>query len=139
MTATPVTKKTSIRCPHCGKDNIFDQPYRYHAGFSNQGFLYNDSGSLTFIWESYDPLMRQLFPGKHPWTLDQQEQQTFESLLKPAPRGRHWRFTNPGRFFFGGEAISLPMMQDIYYVLYSGSIGVDTKSGGLQAHPLEKA
>jgi len=28
-----------LRCPTCGHANNFDQPYAYHAGFSDQGFL----------------------------------------------------------------------------------------------------
>jgi hypothetical protein len=131
--------KTIIPCKVCGKDNVFDQPYRYHAGFSNLGFLYNESGDLTFVWASYDPLMRRLFPGKPPWALDSTEQQTFEGLLKPAPSGGHWKFTNPARCLHCAGPISPPMMQDIYYVLYPGSISADSQeSGGLQAHTLER-
>jgi len=39
----------------CGFDNSFDQPYPFHAGFSNAGFLYNEAGNLTLVWSSFDP------------------------------------------------------------------------------------
>jgi hypothetical protein len=132
------TVKTIIRRKACGKDNVFDQPYRYHAGFSDQGFLYNESGDLTFVWASYDPLMRRLFPGKQPWVFDADEQRTFEEFLKPAPSGGRWKFINPARCVHCAEPISPPMMQDIYYVFYPGSISADSqKSGGLQGYILE--
>ena len=125
----------TVHCASCCKDTVFDQPYPIHAGFSNQGFLYNDAGDLTFLWDSYDPLMQRLFPGKHPWTFGESEQQAFEQLLKPAPIGGRWRFANPARCPNCREPISPPMLKHIYYLRYPGSIDADDeKGGGLQLH-----
>jgi hypothetical protein len=125
----------SVHCASCGKDIEFDQPYPLHAGFSDQGFLYNDAGDLTFIWGSYDPVMKRLFPGKQPDCLSEQEQQAFEQLLKPAPSGGRWRFSNPARCPSCREPISPPMLKHIYYLRYPGSIDADDqKAGGLQVH-----
>ena len=49
-------------CRYCGKENLFDQPYYYHAGFADQGFLYNDAGTLTLVWSVSDPALQRLFP-----------------------------------------------------------------------------
>jgi len=126
---------TTVHCASCGKDTVFDQPYPFHAGFSDQGFLYNDAGDLTFIWGVYDPLMKELFPEKCPWAFDEQEQQAFEQLLQPAPSGGRWRFSNPARCPTCREPIRPPMLKDIYYLVYPGSIDADgEKTGGLQVH-----
>ena len=44
-----------ITCASCGHENGFARPYPFHAGFSNQGFLYNDDGNLTLVWSSFEP------------------------------------------------------------------------------------
>jgi len=43
-----------IKYNSCGYENGFVQPYPYHAGFGNQGFLYNDAGNMTLVWSIYD-------------------------------------------------------------------------------------
>jgi hypothetical protein len=77
----------TIKCKHCGKKNLFDQPYPYHAGFADQGFLYNDAGTLTLVWSITDPLFAVLFPGETIWTLSLLNRRRLEKLLLPAPQG----------------------------------------------------
>jgi ribosomal protein S18 acetylase RimI-like enzyme len=69
----------TIKCTSCGHENVFEQPYPYHAGFSNQGFLYNDDGNLTLVWSSFDPAYRAVVGKKHPWALTAEERAQFES------------------------------------------------------------
>lgn len=112
----------TITCVSCGHKNEFEQPYPYHAGFANQGFLYNDAGSLTLVWSSFDPAYEAIVGRKHPWTLSAEEQTRFERALPPAPVGGKWRFINPGRCMKCASPISGPMAQTIYYLCYPGSV-----------------
>ncbi len=115
----------SIACPQCGGTNSFDQPYRYHAGFSDQGFLYNDAGNLTLVWSSYDPDYMAIVGRCHPWTLTADQQRLFEAQLLPAPIGGAFRFKNPARCVHCGHPISAPMTDEIYYVVYPNSLITD--------------
>jgi len=112
-----------ITCKACGFDNSFEQPYPYHAGFGNQGFLYNDAGTLTLVWESYDPTYSKLVGPVHPWMLSEPQRATIEQSLAPAPDGGRWRFSNPPRCArchapIGGSLAS----GEIYYLKYPGSV-----------------
>jgi hypothetical protein len=115
----------TITCTSCGHKNGFEQPYPYHAGFANQGFLYNDDGNLALVWSSFDPAYEALVGRKHPWTLRADEQACFERALLPAPAGGRWRFINSARCMKCASPISGPMSQTIYYVRYPGSIVTD--------------
>jgi hypothetical protein len=119
------TEKLSIQCKHCGKDILFDQPYVYHAGFSDQGFLYNDAGTLTLVWSIIDPVFDAIFPEKAPWALSLSNRRQFEKMLLPAPDGDRWRFRNPARCIYCGKPISRPMLHSIHYLVYPGSIVTD--------------
>ncbi len=66
---------------------MFDQPYPYHAGFDDQGYLYNDRGNLTLVWSMLDPVRAELFPGQRAWALNLLYRRRFEALLLPAPIG----------------------------------------------------
>ena len=103
-------KNTIIKCGSCGHANIFNQPYPYHAGFSDQGFLYNDAGHLTLTWSCYDPAFERIVGGKNPWTLTLAEQQKVEDALLPAPSGGRWRFSNPARCLNCSSEISGPII-----------------------------
>lgn len=138
-------KKLTIRCKACGYENVFDQPYAFHAGFGNQGFRYNDAGTMTLIWSSFDAKFRQLFPGKHPWALTQSQRLALEERLKPAPHGGRWKFSNPARCKKCSAPISGPMTETIYYLQYPDSLDLDheatsgLKSCMIQSYPSESA
>ena len=118
----PQEKPLSIQCKHCGKDNLFEQPYPYHAGFTDQGFLYNDAGNLTLVWSVLDPVLDKLFPGKPTWTLNLLNRWRFEKMLLPAPDDGRWRFRNPARCIHCAKPISKPMLRSTHYLIYPGSI-----------------
>jgi hypothetical protein len=115
-----------IKCMSCGHRNDFDQPYPILAGFSNQGFLYNDEGNLTLVWSSFDPAYEAVVGKKHPWTLTAEERALFEGALHPAPSGGKWQFINPARCTKCGNPISDPITQTIYYLRYPGSVVTDS-------------
>jgi hypothetical protein len=112
----------SIHCKRCRKKNTFEQPYPYHAGFSDEGFLYSDSGIFTLVWGLEDPLIGSLFPRDSLWTRSFFKRRKFERLLPAAPDGSRWRFCNPARCIHCGETISPPMLRYVQYLIYPGSI-----------------
>jgi hypothetical protein len=125
MKKTQNHEQTLIECPECGYKNVFTQPYPYHAGFANQGFLYNEDGNLTLIWSSFDSAYEALIGKKHPWVLNENEMLKLEMSLLPAPTGGLWKFTNPARCLECKKPISEPMTKNIYYLIYKGSINAD--------------
>ena len=131
----PATE-TLVPCRSCRLVNVFKQPYQYHAGFGNQGFLYNDAGTLTLVWSSYDAAYDAIVGHRHPWALTTELQHKLEARLLPAPTGGSWRFSNPPRCRFCGHAIGEPIGTNIYYLFYDGSIDADSTLGA--AHGLEQ-
>ncbi len=119
----------TINCTSCGHKNEFEQPYPFHAGFGNQGFLYNDEGNLTLVWSSFDPAYQAIVAKRHPWALTTPQQALLESALREAPFGGHWRFSNPARCVMCAKAISGPITETIYYFRYPGSVDADTSPG----------
>jgi hypothetical protein len=110
-----------LTCAACGKVTTFEQPYPLHAGFSNLGFLYNDSGTLTLTWSSFDPTFERLVGAVHPWELSATQRVRLESSLLPAPSGGAWRFSNPARCPGCSAPISPPISESIYFVRFPGS------------------
>jgi hypothetical protein len=126
-----------VRCPVCGYDNTFAQPNQYHAGFANQGFLYNDAGTLSLVWSSFDPAYERIVGPHHPWMLSVEQRRAFEAILPAAPTGGKWRFENPARCGKCQGAIADPISaESIYYLEYPGSILLDESpsSPGLEAY-----
>ena len=119
----------TINCSSCGHKNDFEQPYAFHAGFGNQGFLYNDAGDLTLVWSSFDPAYEAIVGKWHPWTLTTEQQALLENTLREAPSGGRWRFANPARCLECANPISGPITETIYYLQYPGSVDADTNPG----------
>ncbi len=116
----------TLSCASCGQDNDFDQPHPFHAGFSNQGFLYNDGGGLTLIWSSFDPAYEAIVGKVHPWALTPDQQERLEATLSDAPSGGRWRFANPARCRRCASSISGSITETIYYLRFPGSVDADT-------------
>ena len=124
-----------VTCPACGHENVFHQPYPYHAGLSNQGFLYNESGDRTLIWSSFDRDYQAIAGQKQPWTLDPVDQERLEERLLLAPDGTRWLFRNPARCLNCGHPISEPMTATAFYLRYDDS--VDRAASRSQGHGLK--
>src|SRR5262245_54178572 len=114
-----------VHCRHCGFDDLFEQPYAFHAGFSNQGFLYNEAGNLTLVWSSFDPAYERVVGKKHPWALDAEARARLEAALLPSPRGDRWLFSNPARCGRCRQPVAASILENIYYLQYPGSIDTD--------------
>jgi hypothetical protein len=121
--------------------NVFNQPYPYHAGFGDQGFLYNDEGNLTLVWSAYDPSYAKIVGKQNPWALTEKDKRKLEDALLAAPHGGAWKFSNPPRCTECGNPIGAPIESNIYYYLYDGSIDLDCnlKKGKSLESQLKKA
>ena len=113
-----------IPCSSCGHKSEFQQPYPFHAGFADQGFLY-DAGNLTFVWSAFDPAYEAIVGRGNPWALSDEQQIQFEMALPDSPSGGRWRFKNSARCSACGNAISGPMKETIYYLLFPNSVDAD--------------
>ena len=119
-----------VACSACGHENSFEQPYAYHAGFGNQGFLYNDAGNRTLVWSSFDPAWESLIGQVHPWTLGSSGWDRVEAALAPLPDGTQWKATNPPRCTQCGAAIGRPISSgEIYYLVFPESLVLDEPAG----------
>ena len=87
------SKKTL--CPHCKHTVTFRGPY--HAGFSNQGFLYCDQDSTLLIFDAYNRHYERIIPNKHPWMLTQREKRLVEGNLQPCSCGGNFKFDSKPR------------------------------------------
>ena len=120
----------AVTCKNCSFANPFNQPYPYHAGFGNQGFLYNEAGDLTLVWSSYDPAYHAIVGSlTQPWALDGVQRSELESKLLPSPQGGNWKFVNPARCLKCRLPISGPIMDTIYYLQYANSVDTDEPDG----------
>src|SRR4029079_14355700 len=115
----------TVKCPSCDHENAFDQPYAFHAGFGDEGFLYNEDGNLTLTWSSFDPAYEAIVGQHNPWALTPEQRLLVEVALRPAPRGGRWRFSNPARCASCKGLISGPITETIYYLIYPGSVRTD--------------
>ena len=116
-----------VRCDACHRDCAFEQPYKYHAGFGDQGFLYDDAGTCTLVWGSYDPVYSAMVGPNHPWMLTDAQRALVEASLALAPSGGRWRFANPPRCVHCGSPIGGSILDDISYFFYPGSISVEQR------------
>lgn len=118
-------KPLTVVCPSCGHLHFFNQPYAYHAGFGDQGFLYNDDGDLTLVWSAYDATYVSIVGSSNPWMLTEGKKRMLEDWLPPAPRGGQWRFANPARCGRCKKEILAPMDSTVYYLVFDGSVVLD--------------
>ena len=125
----------NVGCSTCHTDNEFSQPHAYHAGFGNQGFLYDDAGTLTLVWSSFDPAYVALMGSHHhPWELSDTQRELLERALLPAPSGGKWGFYNPARCVHCTAIIGLPLIaSNIYYFVYPGSVVLDDGGESLRS------
>ncbi len=124
----------NVSCSACGNVNDFLQPYAYHAGFANQGFLYNEAGTATLVWSSFDPAYKGLVGKFHPWALSEEQRNIVERALSPAPAGGKWLFTNPPRCQSCSAPIGEPITNSIYYFVYAGSVVLDIAGAFREFH-----
>ncbi len=118
-----------LTCPHCTKEIRLRQEYPYHAGFSNQGFLYCDSCAATLVFGSYNRNYVRVVGDKHPWMLSREEKKRVEARLKPCRCGRHFRFdAHPRCPHCGGDIQSL-LPDAMHFLLVGDVVDADKDEG----------
>jgi hypothetical protein len=81
----------SIPCPSCGRTVRAE---RFHAGFSDMGYLYAATGATVLTWSTFDPDYRRIVGQKYPWMLSLDEQAAVEAAIRPDIEGGPYRFEN---------------------------------------------
>ena len=108
-------------CPHCGREFEYE---RYHAGFSNEGYMYCDEDETVLTWDTYNPAYSRL-TSKHPWTLNPEEQKRVEAAVKPCPYGGKFAFANPPLCPFCHESIVFLVPSRAYFVVTGRRVNGD--------------
>lgn len=112
-----------VSCPACGTHSAFNQPYPYHAGFSEAAFVYNEAGNCTLIWATYDPEYVRRLADASPWAPPVDVRTALEAALPTSPHGDRWRFEAPARCCACAHPLHPPMSErDLHYLEYPGSI-----------------
>jgi hypothetical protein len=106
--------RESASCPHCDRSITY---VRYHAGFSNEGYLYCDSDTTVLTWDAYDPNYMAIVGAKHPWMLTPAEEQLVEVALESCPNGGRFGFGNPPRCPHCSGDISFLVPDKIYFIV----------------------
>ena len=117
-------KKTFI-CRRCKRSIPFKGPY--HAGFSNQAFLYCDKDPTVMVFDSFNSYYNNIIHGKHPWVLTSKEQYDVEQHLKPCPCGGMFKFRNKPRCPNCNQHI-VGLVDSIHYVIIGNEINGNKKS-----------
>jgi hypothetical protein len=105
-----------IECPVCHQTFHTAQKQQYHAGFSNEGFLYCDSCPNIVVFSSYNPRYTHIAGNRHPWTLTEADLPLVESHLKPCPCGGHFRFAAAPRCPLCNASIREILRDSMHYV-----------------------
>lgn len=105
-----------IQCPACHQTFQIAQNYQYHAGFSNEGFLYCDSCPNLVVFSSYDPRYTKIVGERHPWALTDSDCRTVEDHLRPCTCGGHFCFSAAPRCPLCNATIRQILYGSIYYV-----------------------
>jgi hypothetical protein len=107
------------QCKTCGVE--LEVKGKYHAGFSDLGFLYCDKDTTVLTFSSYDPQYQEIVGRIHPWVLawdgKMGELRRVESRLRKCPCGGSFSFLNPLRCPVCRGAFSGPISDDIYFVI----------------------
>lgn len=80
-------------CPYCRNAVVLKQPFPYHSGFSDQGYLYCDRCPNVVLFSIYDKFYTELCYEKAPWGLSLEQEQLVEENLCPCPCGGSFKFS----------------------------------------------
>jgi len=104
------------RCRACGLE--LEIKGKYHAGFSQVGFLYCDRDQAVLTFGIYDERLLNLVPGNAPWAFTDEEKKLVEDHLLDCPCGGRFSFRNPLICPECGGAFANPMsLDDIYFAV----------------------
>ena len=114
-----------LNCPSCKKEIKLQQKHFYHAGFSNQAYLYCDKDSTTLTFGSYNSNYVRIMGSKHPWMLTTQEKAEVEKNLKPCKCGGRFRFDAPPLCPFCKASLASLLPDKIHFMEIGAVIDAD--------------
>lgn len=115
----------NIDCPNCKKKVELDQQYFYHAGRSNQGFLYCDRDSTILVFGAYDPAYVRIVGNIHPWMLDLDQRVEVERHLISCPCGGSFSFSNPPLCPHCGGSLQAALPSPMHYIIVNRLVDGD--------------
>lgn len=116
----------NLKCPRCFKTIHLKQKYPYHAGFSDQGFLYCNLCPNILLFSSYDPEFEKLVgKTKIPWSLSLEEKRKIESQLRPCPCGGRFRFDAYPRCPHCNKNVQSLLPDNIHFIEFGKVIDAD--------------
>jgi rRNA maturation protein Nop10 len=123
-------ERLQAKCPHCGHEFTYQ---KYHAGFSNEGYMYCDRDETVFTWDAYAPSYLRLVD-KLPWMLSAVEQHLVEAAVRPCPNGGRFAFGNPPLCPSCHGDISALTPSREYYIVTGRRVSGDTEDAWLPSH-----
>lgn len=120
----PSVTRRQTHCPNCGRKL---QYARYHAGFSNEGFMYCDRDETVLTWDAYSPNYRRI-TSQLPWELDVSEQRRVEAAVKPCPYGGGFSFENPPLCPHCHESLAVLVSGRDYFIVTMRRIDADSEN-----------
>ena len=121
----------ALICPGCGKRLTFRDPSFERSQILDYGFLYNDTGTSTLVWKTFDPSYKAMLGEQKPWNLAPEQQAAFEARLKPAPAGGRWRFANYARCPSCRAAIGSPVTKTELLLVFDDSLVLNKPDTGM--------
>lgn len=122
VTADAELMEHQTACPHCGAQFSFQ---RFHAGFSDEGFMYCDRDNTVLTWSSFDAFYEGLVGPHHPWMLSHEQKTAVEAAVVACPCGGHFAFDNPPLCPSCGADISFLVPQPIYFLVTGRRLDAD--------------
>ena len=120
----------ALICPGCRQRLVFRDPSAEHSQWLDYGFLYNDAGTSTLVWKTFDPSYEAMLGKRMPWNLSPEQQAAFEARLQPAPAGGRWRFANYPRCPQCRAAVGSPITKGELLLVYEGSLVLNDAPSG---------
>jgi len=114
-----------MTCSYCKRPIQLKGPY--HAGFSNEGFLYCDKDATVLIFDSFNRYYNRVVPNKHPWMLTTKEKQAVEHHLKPCQCGGIFKFGNKPRCPYCKKLIR-EFVDSMHYLIIGKKVNGNKKS-----------
>ena len=112
----------TLTCPGCHKVLRLRQPYPYHAGFGEEGFLYCDRDATVLTFSEFDRGFQRIIPNKVPWGLTPEDRSRVEQSLKSCPCGGRFLFKNSAKCPHCGTVLRRGITKDIYYIVLGKSL-----------------
>ncbi len=121
-----------LSCPKCRSEMVLTQPYPYHAGFGDEGFLYCEDCPAVLTFSSFDPAYVDLVREVHPWMLDTAQQSKVENGLKRCRCGSKFLFRSKPRCPSCGAPLRGSLPEDVHYLILGERIDGQRESVWLE-------